>query len=101
MRLVNVHLLYAVKAPWGSQYSEMLQPRPGYDIVWDGPWLRIMRDGKCVQVIAQSMVRSAEVVQEPEPVIELHVTNPEHLKVIEEHAPVQPQKRRGRPPKMR
>ena len=116
MRFVSVHLLYPVKAPWSPQYTEMLIPRQGYEIIFEDGWLRIMLCGKCVQVISPSMVRCAEVDQTyvervridanatmtmtPTPV-ELHVTNPEHLKVIEQHAPVQPQKRRGRPPKMR
>ena len=102
MRFVSVHLLYPVKAPWSPQYSEVLSPRQGYEVIFKDGWLRIMRDGKCAQVISPSMVRCAEVDQTyAEPTtVELHVTNPEHLKVIEQHAPVQQQKRRGRPLKM-
>jgi hypothetical protein len=101
MRLVAVHLMAPIKAPWDGQYTEMLQSRPGYRFELCHGWLHIYRDDVLVQVVSGALVRSGMVDVPPRPqTVELHVTNPEHLKVIEEHAPVPPQKRRGRPMKM-
>lgn len=124
MRLKNIQLLCQVKTPWQSNYYDSIENKPGYEFRILGDFLHIQKDGKTLMVIHASMVRCAEVVEEvtePEPVIintsgslvpgtvapsmqlvTMPMPPPKPHVVMSElpkQAPVQPPKRRGRPPK--
>ena len=107
MRLVNVFLLFPVKAPWSTQYSESLSPKEGFEVIVIGDWLHIRKDGVTRQVISTSMVRCADVVQEappaPAPVERVRIDANATMTMTPEpvELPPPPVKRRGRPPKMR
>ena len=127
MRLKYAMLVYPVRTPWtGTNLTESLHPKNGWEVMLDGNIIRICQGTKTHTVISATMLRWAEVEEDPEalenePIIittsgslapgkiapsvqfvTMPVPPPKPQVVLSElpkEAPVQPPKRRGRPPK--
>jgi hypothetical protein len=127
MRLKYAMLVYPVRTPWtGTNLTESLHPKNGWEVMLDGNIIRICQGTKTHTVISATMLRWAEVEEEPEAIenepmiintsgslvpgkiapsvqfVTMPVPPPKPQVVLSElpkEAPVQPPKRRGRPPK--
>lgn len=127
MRLKYAMLVYPVRTPWtGTNLTESLHPKNGWEVMLDGNIIRICQGTKTHTVISATMLRWAEVEEEPEAVenepmmintsgslvpgkiapsvqfVTMPAPPPKPQVVLSElpkEAPVQPPKRRGRPPK--
>jgi len=127
MRLKYAMLVYPVRTPWtGTNLTESLHPKNGWEVMLDGNIIRICQGTKTHTVISATMLRWAEVEEEPEAIenepmmintsgslvpgkiapsvqfVTMPAPPPKPQVVLSElpkEAPVQPPKRRGRPPK--
>jgi|688.fasta_scaffold276515_4 hypothetical protein len=124
MRLKYAMLVYPVRTPWtGTNLTESLHPKNGWEVMLDGNIIRICQGTKTHTVISATMLRWAEVEEESEEAekkqhetsymlpgakdaIFQYMTMPAPppkpqvvLSELPKEAPVQPPKRRGRPPK--
>ncbi len=90
MRLVSVHLMAPIRAPWDRQYTEVLSSRPGYSFELNNGWLHILYGDMLVQVVSGALVRSGVVETKPMGItVELSVLDPEHAKAVEQLADAQ------------
>lgn len=123
MRLKYAMLVYPVRTPWtGTNLTESLHPKNGWELMLDGSILRICQGTKTHTVISATMLRWAEVEEEAEEAekkptstgfmlpgakeaifqyMTMEVPPPKPQVVLSElpEPPVQAPKRRGRPPK--
>jgi hypothetical protein len=126
MRLKYAMLVYPVRTPWtGTNLTESLHPKNGWELMLDGSILRICQGTKTHTVISATMLRWAEVEEDAEAVenepmiintsgslvpgtiapsvqfMTMPVPPPKPQVVLSElpEPPVQAPKRRGRPPK--
>ena len=65
MRLKYAMLVYPVRTPWtGTNLTESLHPKNGWELMLDGSILRICQGTKTHTVISATMLRWAEVEEE-------------------------------------
>jgi hypothetical protein len=108
MRLKSAMLVHPIRTPWnGSNLTESLAPRDGWEISVVGDMIHLTRNGEVRTIVSMAMLRWAEVAEKEEPVqLSKDWPHPDAPKnmirgeiVVEPYQPPAEPKRRGRPPK--
>jgi hypothetical protein len=100
MKLKNIHLIYSVKMPWSTNFSEYIDPKDDYSCEIVGDLLHILKAGTTINIVHASLIRYADVIPEADvttPSIRLGLPMP--LAIVEEPPAASP-KRAGRPPRI-
>ena len=99
MKLKNIHLIFSVKMPWSTNFSEYIDPKDDYSCEIVGDFLHILKDRTPVVVVHASLIRYADVIPEADvttPSIRLGLPMP----TVDEQPPAASPKRAGRPPRI-
>lgn len=99
MKLKNIHLIFSVKMPWSTNFSEYIDPKDDYSCEIVGDFLHILKDRTPVVVVHASLIRYADVIPEADatmPSIRLGLPMP----AVDEQPPAASPKRAGRPPRI-
>lgn len=98
MKLKNIHLIFSVKMPWSTNFSEYIDPKDDYSCEIVGDFLHILKDSVAVVVVHASLIRYADVIPEADatmPSIRLGLP----AQKVDEPPAASP-KRAGRPPRI-